>query len=69
MSNHVLRIFTILGCTSLFVTCEQDQPVAPELNFEESLQQQLILAEPGDVILIPEGHMRLLVAFLLMCQE
>ena len=55
MSNHVLRIFTILGCTSLFVTCEQDQPVAPELNFEESLQQQLILAEPGDVILIPEG--------------
>ena len=27
----------------------------PQLSFEESLQQQLILAEPGDVITIPAG--------------
>ena len=55
MSTHVLQTLTIFGCASLLFTCGQDQPSAPELSFEESLQEQLILAEPGDLILIPAG--------------
>jgi len=55
MSTHVLQTLTILGCASLLFTCGQDQPSAPALSFEEALQEQLILAEPGDLILIPAG--------------
>ena len=55
MSTHILQTLTILGCASLLFTCGQDQPSAPALSFEEALQEQLILAEPGDLILIPAG--------------
>lgn len=34
---------------------EQSAPPEPQLSFEESLQQQLILAKAGDVIEIPAG--------------
>ncbi|MEX0902580.1 MAG: parallel beta-helix domain-containing protein [Pseudohongiellaceae bacterium] len=35
--------------------CGESEPPVPELSFEEALQQQLIEAEPGDVIDIPAG--------------
>lgn len=46
-----------LSCAAIAMlsTCEQDQVAEPELSFEESIQQQLIQAKPGDVIEIPSG--------------
>ena len=38
--------------SAMLFGCGEQQP---QLSFEESLQQQLILAEPGDVITIPAG--------------
>ena len=38
---------------------EQSEPPEPQLSFEESLQQQLILAQAGDVIEIPAGTHRM----------
>ncbi len=51
-------IQTILGISisGLFLAaCGSEEPAMPELSFEESLQQQLIQAQPGDVIDIPAG--------------
>lgn len=44
-----------LGSLGLLSACSEQAPVEPELSFEESLQQQLIQAQPGDVIAIPAG--------------
>lgn len=45
-----------LLCTGiLLASCGAEEVPMPELSFEESLQQQLIEAQAGDVIEIPEG--------------
>ena len=50
------RNFTgLLFAALLLTTCSETEPAAPELSFEESLQQQLIEAQAGDVIEIPAG--------------
>ena len=50
-----LFIFGAIG--ALLTACSEQAPPEPELSFEESLQQQLIQAQPGDVIEIPAGSM------------
>lgn len=47
-------IFAATAVT-LLSACSEQAPPEPELSFEESLQQQLIQAQPGDVIEIPAG--------------
>ena len=47
-------LFTTSAAT-LITACSDQAPPEPELSFEESLQQQLIQAQPGDVIEIPAG--------------
>ena len=58
IAMHESQIKTIsLTCAlALLVACGSDEPPAPELSFEESLQQQLIQAQPGDIIEIPAGR-------------
>lgn len=50
-----LRTLSILGSAALLISCGETEPPAPELSFEETLQLQLIKAQPGDVIDIPAG--------------
>ena len=40
---------------SLLASCGEPEPSVPELSFEESLQQRLIQAQPGDIVEIPAG--------------
>ena len=49
------RSIVLAACLSLLAACGEQDPPAPQLSFEEALQQQLIEAEPGDVIEIPAG--------------
>ncbi len=53
-SRRVLSISFIVGL-GLFSACSEQAPPEPELSFEEQLQQQLIQAQPGDIIEIPAG--------------
>ena len=46
------RIALAVPISLTLAACGEPQP---QLSFEESLQQQLIEAEPGDVIRIPAG--------------
>jgi parallel beta-helix repeat protein len=55
MKNYIIKIILINSLFGLLVACGQDEPIAPELSFEESLQQQLIQAQPGDIIEIAAG--------------
>jgi parallel beta-helix repeat protein len=55
MKNYIIKIILINCLFGLLVACGQDEPIAPELSFEESLQQQLIQAQPGDIIEIAAG--------------
>lgn len=55
MNTHLVKSGLISAGLGLLVACGSDEPAAPVLSFEESLQQQLIQAEPGDVIEIPAG--------------
>lgn len=55
MHKSLLRITTLISMLTLLAACGRDQPTAPELSFEESLQQQLIQAQAGDIIEIPPG--------------
>lgn len=65
ITHSITQKFTTLGkqailvaITGLLLSCSQEQetePALPELSFEEQLQQQLIQAQPGDVITIPAG--------------
>ncbi len=52
LSTRLVLSLSILG---LLAACGETPPAEPELSFEESLQQQLIQAQPGDVIEIPAG--------------
>ncbi len=50
------RTFALASIAGLLLAACGDTPVSePELSFEEALQQQLIEAQPGDVIEIPAG--------------
>ena len=56
MPNNLRRAVTIGATFAVLSACrEQIAPFEPELSFEESLQQQLILAQAGDIITIPAG--------------
>ena len=55
MNKIAFKIAGVWGVTGILATCGEQLPVAPELSFEESLQQQLIEAQTGDVIEIPAG--------------
>lgn len=50
-----MRLLTLLALSALLFACSESEPEQPQLSFEESLQQQLIQAQPGDVIEIPPG--------------
>lgn len=52
-TRHALYLSLTLG--SLLTACGKAPPPEPELSFEEQLQQQLIQAQPGDVIEVPAG--------------
>ena len=52
-SRRALAAAIAFGVT--VTACAPDEPVMPELSFEEALQEQLITAQPGDVIEIPAG--------------
>ena len=49
------RTTLALTMGAILVSCGESEPPAPALSFEESLQVQLIEAQPGDVIEIPAG--------------
>lgn len=55
MNYSTKTIISIAGVSLLLAGCGNEEIVMPELSFEESLQQQLIQAQPGDVITIPAG--------------
>ncbi|MEX2130046.1 MAG: hypothetical protein WD772_01060, partial [Pseudohongiellaceae bacterium] len=56
MKNSKLRLTAALAiAATLLVACGESEPPPPPLSFEESLQLQLIEAQPGDVIEIPAG--------------
>ena len=56
MLRYPHRIAALAASIALITACsEPAPPPEPELSFEESLQQQLIQAQPGDVIEIPAG--------------
>ena len=56
MSNNLRRTIALGASICVLSACsEQSAPPEPQLSFEESLQQQLILAQAGDVIEIPAG--------------
>ena len=60
MYNSLLRIIALGASICVLSACsEQSEPPEPQLSFEESLQQQLILAQAGDVIEIPAGTHRM----------
>lgn len=54
-STRILRSLLPLIATALLVACGEAPPPEPELSFEERLQQQLIQAQPGDIIEVPAG--------------
>ena len=56
MPNKLRSIISLGVSICVLSACsKQSAPLEPELNFGESLQQQLILAQAGDVIEIPAG--------------
>ncbi len=55
MQRVAKQLILLSSLSALIVACSEQAPPEPELSFEESLQQQLIQAQPGDVIEIPAG--------------
>ncbi|MDP6535051.1 MAG: parallel beta-helix domain-containing protein [Gammaproteobacteria bacterium] len=57
ISRILIKSTFALTAAGLLASCGEPEapPPAPELTFEESLQTQLIQAQPGDVIEIPAG--------------
>lgn len=55
MTDKYRNFFLLAVLAGLVISCGEPVVPLPELSFEESLQQQLIEAEPGDVIEIPAG--------------
>lgn len=53
---HTAQSSVLMAALSILLSsCGEPPPAEPPLSFEESLQQQLIQAQPGDVIEIPAG--------------
>ncbi len=50
-----LALIGLLIAAIATVGCAPEQPPQPAMSFEETLQEQLITAKPGDVIEIPAG--------------
>lgn len=50
-----LHTLGLAALSLLAAGCAPDEPALPELSFEEALQEQLITAQPGDIIEIPAG--------------
>lgn len=55
MNTSILRVITLASATTFLISCGSEEPAIPELSFEEALQEQLIQAQPGDVINVPAG--------------
>ena len=55
MRISLCRVITTTTLLVLVASCEQKRTDAPQISFEENLQQQLIEAKPGDTIQIPAG--------------
>lgn len=55
MKKLAIHTAALLCAGILLASCGTEEVPMPELSFEESLQQQLIEAQAGDVIEIPEG--------------
>lgn len=55
MKKLAIRTAVLLCSGILLAACGPEEIPMPELSFEESLQQQLIEAQAGDVIEIPAG--------------
>jgi parallel beta-helix repeat protein len=55
MLKFTFNLSSVLLVAAFLASCSENEPMAPELSFEERLQQQLIEAQPGDVIEIPAG--------------
>ena len=55
MTATIMRLTVAFAGLALLTACGEGGPPAPELSFEEALQQQLIQASPGDIIEIPAG--------------
>ena len=51
VASNIAKLSLVL----LLSACGSEEPAMPELSFEESLQQQLIQAQPGDIVNIPAG--------------
>lgn len=54
-SKLLSKLLFLPALAVLAAACSEPPPAEPELSFEESLQQQLIQAQPGDIIEIPAG--------------
>ncbi len=55
MHGHILKLLTAVTSVILLQNCSEPEAPLPQLSFEETLQLQLIEAEPGAVITIPAG--------------
>lgn len=56
IKSRTIRTALWVGTAGLLLAgCGEQLPAAPPLSFEDALQQQLIEAQPGDVIEIPAG--------------
>ncbi|MCY4264443.1 MAG: right-handed parallel beta-helix repeat-containing protein [Gammaproteobacteria bacterium] len=55
MHHRIIRSCSLGLLLTGVIACSEQEPPEPEISFEESLQQQLIQAQPGDVIQIPSG--------------
>lgn len=55
MQTASRNVYGLLLTSLILAACSDNEPALPELSFEEKLQQQLIEAQPGDVIEIPAG--------------
>ncbi|MCG8506812.1 MAG: right-handed parallel beta-helix repeat-containing protein [Sphingomonadales bacterium] len=50
-----IRFSLLFISAAMLAACGESEPPAPEISYEETLQTQLIQAQPGDVIEIPAG--------------
>ncbi|MEX0964186.1 MAG: parallel beta-helix domain-containing protein [Pseudohongiellaceae bacterium] len=55
MNRSILNTLALASAVLLLAGCGGEEPAMPQLSFEETLQQQLIQAQSGDVISIPAG--------------
>ncbi|MGI9273039.1 MAG: hypothetical protein ACR2QT_14770 [Woeseiaceae bacterium] len=61
MKNHIYRLLICPALIVLTACSEPAEPVAElaDSDYQKQLQTQLIQAQPGDVIFVPEGVHRI----------